>query len=99
MLQLDWENCRESGNEWTKLLGALGAPLGKMLRQRFLRIRGTAIKERHCFPTARFRFKNGQELGRDDRVPVAQVGVLAQGRLILAGPNQERRSGRQMMLR
>ena len=80
-----------------KVLRALGAPLGKMLCQRF--IRRIAIEERHCFPTARFCFKNRQELDRDNRVPVADGGVLAQGGLILAEPNYEWRSSREMMLR
>src|ERR1700738_4072706 len=82
-----------------KVLRALGAPLGKMLCQRFIRIGRIAIEERHCFPTAWFCFKNRQELDRDNRVPVADVGVLAQGCLILAEPNYERRSSREMMLR
>src|SRR5580704_120799 len=80
-----------------KVLRAFGAPLGKMLCQRF--IRRIAIEERHRFPTAWFCFKNRQELDRDNRVPVADGGVLAQGGLILAEPNYERCSGRELMLR
>src|SRR5271165_1787845 len=82
-----------------KVLRALGAPLGKMLCQRFIGNRRIAIEERHRFPTAWFCFKNRQELDRDNRVPFADGGVLAQSGLILAEPNYERSSSRKLMLR
>ena len=82
-----------------KVLRALGAPLGKVLCQRFIRIGRIAIEERHCFPTAWSCFKNRQESDRDNRVPIADGGVLAQGGLILAEPNYERSSSRKLMFR
>src|SRR5271166_3989682 len=62
-------------------------------------IRGTAIEERQCFPPAWFCCKYWEELDRYNRVSVADGGVLTQGGLILAEPNYERHSSREMMLR
>jgi hypothetical protein len=47
VLQLDGKGCCQPGDEWTKVLGATGAPLGQVLHQRLAPVRGAPIEECH----------------------------------------------------
>jgi hypothetical protein len=77
ILQFDGEYRREFGHKWRKVSRTLRAPTDKALCQSFVGVAGTPIEKHHCFPAARFCFKERQQMDRDDRVPITHHGVPA----------------------